>query len=108
MTTFAGHDDSLSQDCFCADGTGAATEFINPVAIATDSVGDVYAADSLNNTIRKITAAAVVTTLQRSGVVVHITSSRRRSTCPPSRLLLLLLGLLGPPLALPSQWIRPR
>jgi hypothetical protein len=66
VTTFAGHDDSLSQDCFCADGTGAAAEFINPVAIATDSVGNVYAADSLNNTIRKITPAAVVTTLAGS------------------------------------------
>jgi sugar lactone lactonase YvrE len=66
VTTFAGHDDALSLDCVCADGTGAAAEFSNPVGIATDSVGNVYVADSLNNTIRKITPAAVVTTLAGS------------------------------------------
>ena len=46
-----------------ADGIGAAAQFKSPTAIATDSTGTVYVADTGNFTIRKITAAGVVTTL---------------------------------------------
>ena len=46
-----------------ADGTGAAASFYQPVATATDAIGNVYAAESGRNTIRKITPAGVVTTL---------------------------------------------
>jgi hypothetical protein len=46
-----------------ADGTGAAASFNNPVGVAVDSAGNVYVADGLGHTIRKITAAGVVTTL---------------------------------------------
>ncbi len=46
-----------------ADGVGAAASFDTPWAIATDSAGNVYVADSTANTIRKVTPAAVVTTL---------------------------------------------
>jgi len=45
------------------DATGAGTRFSSPEGAATDSAGNVYIADSANNTIRKITPAGVVTTL---------------------------------------------
>jgi hypothetical protein len=45
------------------DGIGAAARFNTPLGVATDSAGNVYAADTYNSTIRKITSAGVVTTL---------------------------------------------
>ena len=45
------------------DATGPAASFSFPHGVATDIVGNVYVADSGNNTIRKITPAGVVTTL---------------------------------------------
>ncbi len=46
-----------------ANGTGAAARFKNPYGVAVDGSGNVYVADTTNDTIRKITPAGVVTTL---------------------------------------------
>src|SRR5438045_851619 len=46
-----------------ADGVGDGAQFNRPSFIAVDSAGNIYVADSVNNTIRKVTAAGVVSTL---------------------------------------------
>jgi hypothetical protein len=58
VTTFAGS----SAKYGTTDGTGAAAGFRNPQGIAIDSTGNIYVADSSNNTIRKVTTNGVVTT----------------------------------------------
>ncbi|PWU19678.1 MAG: hypothetical protein C5B50_06100 [Verrucomicrobia bacterium] len=59
VTTFAG----LAGAFGTADGTGSNARFDEPYGVAVDLVGNVYVADSLNDTVRKITASAVVTTI---------------------------------------------
>ena len=67
------------------DGTGAAARFWDPHGVATDSAGNVYVADSQNQTIRKITPAGIVTTfagLARSGGSSDGTGSTARFRYP--------------------------
>jgi len=69
VTTFAGTAGSIGS----TDGTGAAARFTYPAGIAVDTAGNVYVADSNNNTIRKVTSAGVVTT--ESGLASNIGSN---------------------------------
>ena len=62
VTTLAG----TAGNAGSANGTGAAARFSLPAGIASDAAGNVYVADSYNQTIRKITAAGVVTTFAGS------------------------------------------
>ena len=59
VTTLAG----LANNPGSADGTGNAARFSAPSGVAVDGAGNVFVADSGNDTIRKVTPAGVVTTL---------------------------------------------
>jgi len=45
------------------DGTGGMALFSQPSGVAVDAAGNVYVADTVNSTIRKVTPAGVVTTI---------------------------------------------
>jgi DNA-binding beta-propeller fold protein YncE len=61
VSTFAGANGAGADD-----GTGASARFAGPAGVAVDGMGNVYVADSSNNTIRMVTPAGVVTTLAGS------------------------------------------
>lgn len=63
VTTYAGTPGSFGID----DGTGWNARFYSPFGVAVDSAGNVYVADSLNSTVRKIGLGGVVTTLAGTG-----------------------------------------
>jgi len=59
VTTLAGRAGTTGS----ADGTGGAARFKEPAGVAVDSAGNVFVADTGNQTIRKVTAEGVVTTI---------------------------------------------
>jgi sugar lactone lactonase YvrE len=62
VTTVAGQAGSHGR----ADGKGGVALFDDPSAIAVDNAGNLYVADTMNNTIRKITPDGAVSTLAGS------------------------------------------
>lgn len=48
------------------DGTGTAANFSSPVGVERDAQGNIYVADAMNNTVRRITPAGAVTTVAGS------------------------------------------
>ncbi len=62
VTTLAGS----AENGGSTDGAGSTARFYRPIGVAVDGLGNVYAADTGNDTIRKITPGGVVTTLAGS------------------------------------------
>lgn len=66
VTTIAG----MAGVAGSADGVGAAARFRGPEGIAADGLGNLYVADTGNNTVRKITPDGTVSTLAGNASVV--------------------------------------
>jgi hypothetical protein len=59
VSTFCG----LTNSYGSADGSGSNARFYGPAGVALDALNNLYVADSLNRTVRKVTPAGVVSTL---------------------------------------------
>ena len=59
VSTFAG----LAGNSGFSDGSGNQARFWNPHGVEADSAGNLYVADTANNTVRKVTSAGMVSTL---------------------------------------------
>ncbi|MBN2506889.1 MAG: immunoglobulin domain-containing protein [Verrucomicrobia bacterium] len=73
VTTLAG----LAEVPGGADGQGSAARFNEPKGVAVDAAGNVYVADTMNSTIRKITRAGLVTTVAGLAGVSGAANGRR-------------------------------
>src|SRR5882724_9270587 len=75
-TTFAG-----TAGMGSADSVGQNAQFNRPAGVAVDTNGNVYVADTFNNTIRKITSAGRVSTIAgfagSSGIADGVNSAAR-------------------------------
>lgn len=81
VTTLAGNPGSVGT----SDGSGTTARFNDPVGIAADRSGNLYIADTGNDTIRKVTPGGVVTTLTgkaRQGGSTDGTGSAARFNMP--------------------------
>ena len=85
VTTLAG----LARTAGSSDGTGTAARFNFPTGIAVDSSGDIFVADSGNDTIRNISPALAVTTIagaagqaENTDGLARTRASIRRGTSP--------------------------
>ncbi|MBL7990317.1 MAG: SBBP repeat-containing protein [Candidatus Kapabacteria bacterium] len=58
---------TLAGKGFFNDGAGSVAQFVFPISVAADAVGNVFVADTFNHRIRKITSTGQVTTLAGSG-----------------------------------------
>jgi len=75
VTSFAGS----GVEGFANSRTGAQAQFHQPAGIANDMLGNVYVADQLNHSIRKITPAGVVTTVAGTGLAGSVNNTNALS-----------------------------